>query len=138
MPSRSRNLFISHAWLYSDRYDGVVRLLNNADNFQWKNHSVPQHDPAIDPNTDFGRNKLIQALRNQIQTTNCIIVVAGMYVNARYWIQKEIEIAKGWNKPIVSIRRRGQQRTPQDLVDISDKTVNWNTSSLVSAIREVS
>lgn len=137
MPTKTRNLFISHAWRYSDRYEGVVGLLGRAPNFSWRNHSVPRHDPAIDPDTEFGRNRLIQALRDQIRGTHCVIVVAGMYVNARYWIRKEIEIANEWNKPLIAIRRRGQQRTPQELVTLADQTVNWNSNSLVAAIREV-
>lgn len=138
MPPKKWNLFISHAWSYSERYEGVVRLLDNGDGFPWKNYSVPEHDPVLDPETESGRNKLIAELREQIRLTHCVIVIAGMYVNNSYWIQKEIDIANEWDKSIIAIRRRGQQRTPQSLVDLADRTVNWNTSSLITAIREVS
>jgi hypothetical protein len=75
-------------------------LLRNAPYFQWRNYSCPEHDPAIDPNTQVGRNKLIAALNNQIRPVNCVIVLSGLYVAYSYWIRKEIDIAVIYNKPI--------------------------------------
>lgn len=61
-----------------------------------------------------------------------------MYVNHRKWIQKEIEIAQYYNKPIIAIRPRGAERMPQELSDIANVIVNWNTDSIVEAIRNYS
>jgi len=61
-----KTLFISHAWRYHDDYDRIVKFLKQAPNFKWRNYSVPRHDPAIDPNTEPGFQKLKSALRDQI------------------------------------------------------------------------
>ena len=41
------NLFISHSWSYSDAYNKLTSLLDNANYFTYKNYSVPKDDPAI-------------------------------------------------------------------------------------------
>ena len=129
------NIFISHAWSYDERYQGVVGLLNRQPDFQWYDRSVPRDRPIADPNTEMGRNTLRAALRERVRQSSCFVLVAGMFVNHRYWVQAEIEFAKSYNKPIVAIRRRGQQRTPVEVEVIADATVNWNSQSLVQAIR---
>ena len=46
MPTlKTYDVFISHAWKYSDDYDRIVEFLNKAPNFKWRNYSVPRHDP---------------------------------------------------------------------------------------------
>jgi len=128
-------IFISHAWRYSDDYNRLVKLLNEAPNFQWKNYSDPRHDPVVDPNDEVSREKLIRELGGQIRPTNCVIVISGMYVDYRYWIQKEIDIAKYYKKPIIGVKPWGQERTPHEVQDVAVEMVGWNTESIVSAIR---
>jgi hypothetical protein len=60
------DIFISHAWRYSDDYNHLVKLLNEASNFKnfkWRNYSDPRHDPIIDPNSEVGRKRMIKELR---------------------------------------------------------------------------
>lgn len=138
------HVFVSHAWSYSDRYTGVLRLLSIAkdtySDFNFIDYSVPEHDPAVDPSTEVGVRQLTSLLKAQIARASSVIVPAGMYVNHRYWIQKEISLAKtGFANPkrVIAIRRRGQKRTPQELLDISDVDVNWNSTSLAKAVAGV-
>jgi len=136
MPNlKTYDIFISHAWRYSDEYNRLVELLNEAPRFKWRNYSDPRHDPVIDPNDDVGRRKLKKELDDQIRPVNCVIVISGMYVAHRYWIQTEIDIATRYQKPIIGVRPRGQERIPQAVQDVADEMVGWNTESIVSAIR---
>lgn len=128
------NLFISHAWKYNSEYYNLVNMLNNASYFSWKNYSVPQHD-ALDTQTN---KELDEALHRQISPCSCVLIIAGMYYNHRKWIQKELDIANSYGKPIIVIRPRGQERMPSELLSESYYHVNWNTESVVSAIREYS
>lgn len=135
------NVFVSHAWTYSDRYNGVIGLLDTAtdkySDFDYVDYSVPKHDPLVDPNTNVGKQKLTELLKAQIARASSVIVPAGMYVNNRYWIQKEIDLARnGFAQPkrIIAIRRRGQERNPQELLDVADRVVNWNSASLAKAV----
>lgn len=136
------NVFVSHAWDYSERYTGVLRLLDTASlNLSWfsyRDYSVPSHAPLVDPDAAVRIAKLTGLLKEQIRHASCVIVPAGMYVNSRFWIQTEINLARNaflYAKPIVAIRRRGQQRTPQELVELAHETVNWNSVSLAEGIR---
>ncbi|OEU63025.1 MAG: nuclease [Desulfobacterales bacterium S5133MH16] len=136
MPSlKTYDFFISHAWFYSKGYNRVVELLNNAPCFSWRNYSVPEHDPVVDPNTKVGKRKLSDELDQQIRPVNCFLVIAGMYANHKYWIQKEVKIAQSYGKPIVGLIPWGQERTPTYIQEVADIMVAWNTSSIVQAIR---
>ena len=132
---KTYDLFVSHSWRYGGEYDRMVKLLENAPNFYWRNYSSPEHDPAIDRDTDYGRNKLIAALKNQIMPANCVIILSGMYAAYSYWIKKEINIALSYAKPIIGVKPWGGQRIPQGVQEVGDEIVGWNTSSIVSAIR---
>ncbi|OEC84346.1 MULTISPECIES: TIR domain-containing protein [Methanobacterium] len=132
MPSlKTYRIFISHAWQYSSGYNRIVRMLNDASNFDWRNYSVPEHDPKHADDDD----ELEKALKNQMSPTHIVLVLAGMYVNHRKWIQKEIDIAQDYGKPIVGIKPWGNERTPAAVKDAADEMVNWQSSSIISAIR---
>ena len=132
MPELKRyRIFISHAWTHNDSYYRLERMLNDAPYFHWINYSVPKHDPL---NTKT-KSQLTEALNNQISPTNIVIILAGMYVNFREWIEKEIDLSLEFNKPIISIVPRGNQRVPQVITNIAKTIVGWNTQSVVDAIR---
>jgi hypothetical protein len=136
MPSlKTYDLFISHAWFYNKGYNKLVELLKTAPKFTFRNYSVPKHDPLVDPNTPVGRTKLTNLLRGQIKPVNCFLVTSGMYAGYKFWIQKEVELAQEFHKPIVGLVPWGQKRTPTYIQDVADEMIQWNTSSIVSAIR---
>ncbi|MCC5634168.1 TIR domain-containing protein [Nostoc sphaeroides CHAB 2801] len=128
---RVYRVFISHAWIYNDDYYRVVKMLDDAKYFYWRNYSVPEHDPLIIKTT----GQLEKGLYNQIQPTHVVIIISGMYVSYRQWIQKEIEIAQEMGKPIIGIRPWGSERTPLSVQLIANEIVGWNTSSIVDAIK---
>lgn len=126
-------LFISHAWSYSDRYQRAVRFLNEASNFSWSNYSVPESQAF----PRMSSSQLAEEMRGQIRPVQCVIIVSGMYVNHSDWIQFEMDFAKSLGKPILGIKRWGEQRTPQRVVDCATEMVSWNSASIVSAIRRL-
>lgn len=128
---KTYRIFISHSWDYHDEYYKLVNLLDMAPRFNWQNYSVPKHD-ALDTSTD---RELEEALRNQISPTHVVIILAGMYVNYRKWIQKEIDIALDFGKPIIGVVPWGGERTPIQVSNVAKEIVRWNTDSIVSAIR---
>jgi len=135
------NVFVSHAWKYSERYHGVISLLDGAkgkySDFDYVDYSVPSHDPLINPNEEVGKRKLTELLKAQIAKASSIIVPAGMYVDHRYWIQKEIDLAlNGFQKPkrIIAIKHRTQKRTPQSLLEMASVEASWRSDSLAKAV----
>lgn len=129
--SKTYGLFISHAWEYSDQYRRIEAMLNDAPHFAWRNYSVPEHDP-LHAKTN---RELEAALRNQIKPASAVIILAGMYVSYREWIQKEIDIAREMGKPIIAIAPRGSQKIPQAVQEAADVVVGWTTASITDAIR---
>ncbi|QGG93347.1 hypothetical protein GH983_22145 (plasmid) [Agrobacterium sp. MA01] len=94
----------------------------------------------VAPNEAVRISLLKGKLKEQIRQASCVIVPAGMYVNERFWIKTEIDLALNefmYPKPIIGIRRRNQQRTPVELEQQADIMVNWNSNSLARAIHEV-
>jgi len=128
---RTYKLFISHAWDYKEEYYRLKVYLDNAPNFKWSDYSVPFHDPI---NSDKTR-ELKKQIREQIRQCSVFIVLAGMWVKYHKWIQFEIDIAKDYRKSILGIKPWGQQKTPLEIQEASDRIVGWNTSSIVEAIR---
>ncbi len=136
MPTlKSRSLFISHSWSYSDTYEKLVAMFDAAPNFQYKNYSVPKDDPVHDaPNVDA----LYKAMKNQMVFCDVVLIMAGKYATFSKWIQREIQIAKkDFSKPIVAIRPWANEQVSSVVSDAADKLVGWNTNSIVSAIREL-
>ena len=139
MPSlKTYDLFISHAWKYNSEYYKLEGMLNDASNFEWRNYSVPKHDPVLDPDDPTDRKTLLKELDEQIRPVNCVLILAGMYVSYSFWIQKEIEIAQTYGKPIIGIKPWGSERVPSAVTEAADEIVGWNTDSIVSAIRSQS
>lgn len=131
------NIFISHAWKYSEHYNKIVQWLNEAQNdgkLSWKNYSVPQHDSLIDPNTTVGKNKLKDMLKNQISPASKIIILAGMYASYSDWIEYEIDTAVDYSKYIIGVEPWGQERTPLKVSNNANVMVGWNKNSVINAI----
>lgn len=126
------NLFISHSWTYSDAYDKLVGMLNNATNFSYKNYSVPKNDPIHNASN---ASQLKAAIRNQMQHASCVLIMAGVYSTYSKWINIEIELAREMGKTIIAIEPWGAQRTSLVVKQVANKVAGWNTSSIVSAIR---
>jgi MTH538 TIR-like domain (DUF1863) len=132
---KTYRLFISHAWSYDAGYLRVAKMFVAAPRFFWHNYSAPSSKPVVDARTIIGKRRLRAELADQIRPVGCVVVVAGMYVAYREWIQVEIDIATGWGKPIVGIRPWGAARTPTAVSSVADEMVNWNSTSVVAAVR---
>ncbi|WP_281033979.1 TIR domain-containing protein [Methanotorris igneus] len=83
------------------------------------------------------KRKLKEELEKQIMPASCVIVIAGMYVNYREWIQEEIKIAKKYGKPIIAVKPRGNQKLPTFIQENADKIVGWNANSIIDAIKKL-
>lgn len=132
---RNYDIFVSHAWRYNDDYYRLMGLLNTALYFQYRNYSVPTHDPLVAAGLIVGNQRLFNMLDAQIRPVQCVLVIAGMYAAHRYWMDKEIGIAQSYAKPIIGIIPWGAQRIPDAVAAAAHEMVGWNTGSIVDAIR---
>ena len=135
--AKTYNLFISHSWTYSDAYEKLIGLLDNDSNFSYKNYSVPKDDPIHTKGTD---KELYQAIKNQMSSCSVVLILAGVYASYSKWINKEIIIAQeefSTPKKIIAIEPWGSEKTSTVVKDAADKIVKWNSSSVISAIKEL-
>ena len=131
------NIFISHAWKYSSDYYKIVQWLNEAQTegkLTWKNYSVPEHDPLVDPNSAIGKIKLQQLIKQQIQPSSVVLILGGMYSAYSDWIDYELNTAYGFKKYIIGVEPWGQERVPQKIQLLSDTMSGWNKNSVINSI----
>jgi hypothetical protein len=105
------NLFISHSWAYGDAYEKLIKLLKEAPRFEYKDYSVPRHDPVHKASSAMA---LHEAIKRQMQPANCVIVLAGVYATYSKWINEEINLAHmGFSvrKPVLAIEPWGSEKT---------------------------
>ena len=110
----------------------MVNLLDDAENFSYKNYSVPKNDPIHHAPYDY---QLKAAIKNQMQHASCVLILAGVYSTYSKWINIEIQLAKEMGKTIIAIEPRGAERTSLVVKQAADKVVGWNTKSIVNTIR---
>lgn len=135
-------LFISHAWKYDTDYDNLEDKLNTYEkesnySFVWYNYSVPKAKPLLDPDLPHNDKELTEALDEQIRQASCVLIIAGMYVPYKKWIQKEIDIARKYRKPIIGIKPWDSERIPVDVQIAADEMVGWNTPTIVKTIKKL-
>jgi len=129
---RTRNLFISHAWSYDDKYWTIVKWLTDAPYLFWKNYSVPSHDSCSEK-TNIG---LKRCLTRQMSPAQGIIIIAGMYAAYSDWIDYEIDEALRMGKSIIGVKPWNQQRTPVRIQNAATIMVGWNSASVINAVKE--
>lgn len=134
------HVFISHSWSYSGHYDTLAGWIFNHNwsagqaSFNFLDFSVSRNDPVHNTNND---TQLRQALYNKIARSHVIVIPTGMYTKYSKWIQKEIEGANEYSKPILAVNLWGAQRTSTDVSSVATKIVSWNAKSVVNAICEL-
>ena len=132
---KTRMIFISHAWRYNTHYNKIVEWFDSAPNVSWKNCSVPS-DNALSDKTSKG---LSEGMTRQINPSQIVVILGGMYVAHSEWIEYEISEANRLEKPIVGVRPWGQERIPNIVRDASwCEPVGWNSASVVAAVRQLS
>jgi hypothetical protein len=125
------NIFISHSWKYDQDYITLVSLLKERGYFSFKNYSIPEENQI-----EGNRQKVWDEITSSIQWSSIVILIAGVYASYSDSIVKEINIARRLGKPILAVKPYGNDYS-SNLTDKADKTVNWNTESIVQAIREL-
>lgn len=83
---------------------------------------------------------MAKAICNWMRTCHVILVCAGNYATFSRWIEREMDMAKrsfAHPKPVIAIKPWGNDNMSTKARGQADRIVNWNTSNIVSAIREL-
>ncbi len=128
------NLFLSHSWKHNTQYNNLENLLRARPFFNFRNYSVPEHNPILGARTDA---QLETAIEEKIRACSVVIILAGVYATYSKWINKEIQIAKRLGKPILAIKPFGNTQMSTTVTQAANSIVNWNTESVVAEIRRL-
>ena len=96
------DIFISHAWRNHDEWLQVVKIINSIEDLDWRNFSVPWHDPALKPATEMGYDLITRLLKTQIIPCQICFIISELYKlkGNRQWLDLSIEYAKEFKIPI--------------------------------------
>lgn len=137
MSTRQIHVFISHAWSYSEHYDTLAKWIFQERwsvgqaSLDFRDFSIPRSNPIH----DAASSKALQdAIFNQIARSHVVVIPSGMYAAYSYWIKKEIDGSKSYNKPIVAVNPWGQQKKAGVVLSNADIGVGWNKQPLINAI----
>lgn len=100
----------------------------------FRNYSVPKTDPILDAKND---QELREAIYRQIAMSHIVVIPTGMYASYSKWIKKEIDGSALHTKPILAVNPWGAMRTSSVVALAAQKTVGWNSQSIVSGIWEL-
>ena len=134
---KTYDLFVSHAWQHNVHYHKLLKMLQTANNFHFRNYSVPEHDPVVPPGTPVGNETLIDLINGQIKPVNCVLILGGMYAAHSAWIEYEINEAIRMKKTIIGVAPWGQEKIPVIVQNASVcPVVRWNSASVIQAVRD--
>jgi MTH538 TIR-like domain (DUF1863) len=116
-------LFISHNGEGDEEYLTFFHRLLEAPDFEWKDYGVP------------GENKSDQ-LEEQIKPVELVIILSGLYNRHQKLIQKQVEITRKMNKPLILIRPYGMEEVPNKLKPLAQGIIGWNRVCIVDTIKK--
>ena len=131
---RTYRVFISHTWRYNDEYFQLVRLLKADSGFKWINLSRPVHDPGINPDELSNQDFLTEQLAEQIRPAQCMVLLSGMMAESRFWIMKELELAKYYGIPVVGVVPWGPYTRILTYIDPEVEMLKWNSGKIIRSI----
>ncbi|MFN7204380.1 MAG: TIR domain-containing protein [Pseudanabaena sp.] len=137
MSTRQIHVFISHAWDYSEHYATLALWIFDEKwtagqaSLDFRDYSIPKSDPIHNVKNT---TQLQNAIFTQIARSHVVVIPSGMYATYSYWIQKEIDGAKLYNKPILAVNPWGQQKKAGVVLSNADDGVGWNKQPLINAI----
>ena len=95
------DIFISHAWRFHEEWKLTVDIIDSFTDIEWRNFSVPWHDPALRASTEIGNRSITNTLKSQIIPCHLCFILTDLYsVNGNIkWIDLAVEFSKEYKVP---------------------------------------
>jgi hypothetical protein len=122
--------FIGHCWAANEEYKKLEIMLKSFPNFNWECCS------SVVCNPDATEAELENELRKQIEASDHVIVLTGIYNTCSKWVDKQIEIAKAMKKPVIGVKPIGCSGVDEKLQNSVTDFVGMFAFSIVEVIRE--
>ena len=80
---------------------------------------------------------LALALYNEIYKSDIVLVIAGMYVQYRSWMDYEFKTAANLGKPVIGVIPPAQAECPREIVYYCRNIVRWDSTTIIRAVLDV-
>jgi len=132
--AKEHNIFISHAWDYTNDVEALRTLINARPYFNCSYSDVSKFEPINSLNAPY----IKQRLKEKILSSHVMIGMAGIYASHSDWMKWELDTALANNIPIIGVIPHGALRISTIVSDRATNLVRWNTESIISAVRTYS
>jgi|694.fasta_scaffold120627_2 hypothetical protein len=108
------DIFISHCWRFHSEWENFSKTLDEIYKENWRNFSLPWHDPALSPSNKFGMEILLNNLKTQIQPASLVIFLSSLFETESNlkWLEIEMKYALEMDKSIVGIINSEKKEFP--------------------------
>lgn len=130
------DLFITHAWRYHEDWIKVCDVIDYCKEIEFRNFSVPWHDPGIDLHSKIGINFIEKGLKSQIYPVQIVLLLNSVYEikNAQKWVGLELNHAKNFNIPVLGLPNSVDGKISDYVVRNSDKIISWDNDDLINSL----
>jgi hypothetical protein len=130
------DLFLTHAWYYTDEWQGMVALIDEYLPGKWRNWSIPWFDTSIDRFSEDGKATLEKLLHGHISMASAILLLpeAGHTPDGRMWLNKQLTIATRCSKPIIGVLPPSNGTFPDHLKSHVSRIVSRDAREIISAV----
>lgn len=130
-------VFISHSWSYPGHYEKLAEWIFESPwqvdgtPIEFSDLSVPKDDPIHFAEND---RQLRDAIFARIAQTHVVVIPTGMWATHSKWINKEIEGAGQYQRPILAVNPWGQERKSANVIEAASKTVGWTKEGVINGV----
>ena len=135
-PAGTYDLFLTHAWHYTDDWQGLVALLDEYLPGKWRNWSIPWHDTSIERQTEGGKAALEKLLHGHISMTSAILLLPETRTmpEGKLWLEKQLKIGAHYSKPVIGILPHKNSVFPADLRHCVNDIAGRNAREIIETV----
>lgn len=132
MPSRKKNVFISHHGKDDKSITDLKNLLASK-GYELRNSSIDSTKPNNASNEQYIKNEI---LKPGVDWAGTVIVLIGDKTHTRDYVDWEIKYAQKEGKRVVGIYIRGctDAELPESFKEYGDALIGWNSDRIIDAI----
>lgn len=134
----TRDIFIAHGWENSSHIHKLIELLDRANEFDKEFAYINHGNFDRSVLRDEMLNELNLALKEQMTQADVVLVMTDIYHDHKDWIDKEINLAKELDIPVILIRSYENRETPPQLEEKADEVAVFDPEEILKEIKNYS
>lgn len=130
------DIFISHCWRFHSEWEELSNILDEIFQDDWRNFSLPWHDPALSPSNEFGMGILLNNLKTQIQPVDTVFFLSSLFATEsnKKWLTTELEYALDMRKKIIGVCNSALEDFPLDFQEKFTAIIGFNKEAIKNSL----